>query len=174
MYISSPLLTASSPHSFGDSGSLLGFHINWCLFFNPGGTINNSKLELAGSMAHNDILVMTAEAGERTIHNAYNNKAAVFWQPKGAATTTGPPAYLLHLQALHQRQFRYVTKHDYIPGQSNVMVDFLSQAWYLTVVQIVAHFNPHFSQPVPWQKYHLRKPMNSSLILTLSKKRCPM
>ena len=84
---------------------------------------------------------MAAEVKERTIHNFYDNTTAVFRQRKGATTTMGPPAYLLRLQALHQRPFRYVLKHDYIPGKSNVMADFLSRAWHLTDVQIVAHFN---------------------------------
>ena len=55
-------------------------------------TINNSDLELAGSVAHNDILVIAAEVEKRTIHNVYDNTAAVFWQRKGATSTTGPPA----------------------------------------------------------------------------------
>ena len=54
------------------------------------------------------------------------------------------------------------------------MADCLSRAWHLTVVQIVAHFNTHFPQPVPWQLCSLRKPMNSSLILALLKKQCAM
>ena len=81
-------------------------------FSNPNGTINNSDLELTGSVARNDILTMAAEVEEQTIHNVYDNTAAVFWQRKGAATTTSPPAYLLRLQAFHQRQFLYVLKHD--------------------------------------------------------------
>ena len=76
-------------------------------FSNPNGTIVNSDLELAGSVARNDVLAMAAEVEERTIHNAYDNTAAIYWQRKGAITTTGPPAYLLRLQALHQQEFRY-------------------------------------------------------------------
>ena len=97
-------------------------------FSNPDGTINNSNFELAGLGAHNDILAMATEVEDQTIHNVYDNMAAVFWQQKGAVTTTGPPAYLLHLQALHQRRFCYVPTYNYIPGQSSVMVDFLSRA----------------------------------------------
>ena len=143
-------------------------------FSNPDGTINNSDLELAGLVAHNDILAIAAKVEVRTIHNVYNNTAAVFWQRKGAATTRDPPAYLLRLQALHQRQFHYVLKHDYIPGKSNVMADILSRAWHLTNIQIVPHFNSHFPQLVHWQICHMRKPMTLSLILALSKKRCAM
>ena len=70
-------------------------------FSNPDSTINKSDLKLAGSVAHNAILAMTAEVEEQTIYNVYNNTAAVFWQRKGAVTTTSPPAYLLRLQALN-------------------------------------------------------------------------
>ena len=121
-------------------------------------------------VAHNDILGIVDKVEEQSIHNVYGNMATVFWQQKGAATTTGPLAYLLRLQALHQRQLRYVLKHDYILNKSNVVADFLSRAWHLTDVQIVAHFNSHFPKPVPWQICNLRKPINSSLILALSKK----
>ena len=116
-------------------------------FSNPDDTINNSGLKLVGSVAHNDILAMAAEVEEQTINNVYDNTAAVFWQRKGATTTTGSPAYLLRLQALHQRQFCYVLKHDYILGKSNVMADFLSRVWHLTDVQIVAHFNSFSCSP---------------------------
>ena len=93
-------------------------------FSNPDSTINNSNLELARLVAHNNILAMAVEVEGQTIHNVYGNTATVFWHQKGAATTTGPLAYLLRLQALHQRQFHYVLKHDYIPGQSNIIADF--------------------------------------------------
>ena len=143
-------------------------------FSNPDGTINNSELELVGLLAHNNILEIAAKVEERTIHNVYTNTAVVFWQRKGAITTTNPPVYLLCLQVLHQRQFRFGPKHDYNPGQSNVMAGFLSRVWHSTDVQIVTHFNSHFPQPEPWKICHLRKPMNSSLILGLSKKQCQM
>ena len=47
-------------------------------FFNPDGTINNSDLELAGSVAHNNVLAMAAEVEEQTIRNVYYNTVAVF------------------------------------------------------------------------------------------------
>ena len=64
-------------------------------FDNPDGSINNSDLELAGSIAHNDVLAQHADARERTIHNSYDNMATVFWQHKGLTTMTGPAACLL-------------------------------------------------------------------------------
>ena len=142
-----------------------------CLFANPKGSITNSDLELAGSIAHNDVLAQAADVREKTTHNSYDNIAAVFWQRKGATTTLGPAAFLLRLQALHQRFFRYVPLRDYIPGPINAMADFLSRQWDLTDDQILSHFNSHFPQNEPWQLCPLKTEMNSSLISALSRRR---
>ena len=97
-----------------------------CLFVNPKGSITNSKLKLAGSIAHNDILAQAANVREKTTHNSYDNITAIFWQRKGATTTLGQAAFLFRLQALHQQFFCYILLCDYIPGSSNAMADFLS------------------------------------------------
>ena len=141
-------------------------------FANPDGDITNSDLELAGSIAQHDVLAQFADVTERTIQNCYDNTAAVYWQRKGAATTTGPAAYLLRLQALHQRQHRYVPLHDYIPGPANVMADFLSRRWDLTDTQILAHFNAFFPQDATWRLCQLAKSTNSHLISSLCRTRC--
>jgi hypothetical protein len=62
---------------------------------NPTEKINNSDLELAGSVAHHDIFSQLANLQDVTIHNFYDNTATVFWQRKGLTTTTGPVSYLL-------------------------------------------------------------------------------
>ena len=95
-------------------------------FSNPDGNIFNNDLEPTGSVVHNVMLAMAADVRKRMTYNVYNNAAAVFFQRKGATTTPGAPSHLLRLQALHQQHFRYVPQQDYIPGQSYVMVDFLS------------------------------------------------
>jgi hypothetical protein len=61
----------------------------------PTRKINNSDLELAGSMAHHDILSQVVDLQDVTIHNCYDNTATVYWQRKGPATTVGPYAFLL-------------------------------------------------------------------------------
>ena len=38
-------------------------------FANPAGTITNSELELAGSIAHIDMLAQAADMTEQTVHN---------------------------------------------------------------------------------------------------------
>ena len=141
-------------------------------FDNPTGDITNSDLELAGSIAQHDILACFADVTERTVHNSYDNTAAMYWQRKGATTTTGPAAFLLRLQALHQRRHRYVPLHDYIPGPANVMADFLSRRWDLTDADIVSHFNGHFPQERPWRLCQLTKQMRSKLTLSLYRQRC--
>ena len=47
-------------------------------FDSPDGSINNSDLELAGSIAHNGVLAQHTDVRERTIHNSYDNMATVF------------------------------------------------------------------------------------------------
>ena len=96
------------------------------LFQNPRRDITNSNLELAGSIAQYDILAQFTDVTDQTVHNCYNNIAAVYWQHKGATTTLGPVAFLLWLQGLHQRFYCYVPLCDYIPGSLNTMANFLS------------------------------------------------
>jgi len=143
-------------------------------FANPRGTVTNSDLELAGSIAHNDVLAQFANVTERTTHNCYDNIAAVYWQRKGATTTLGPAAFLLRLQGLHQRFFRYVPLRDYIPGHLNVMADILSRRWDLTDAALLAYFDRYFPQKRPWRLCPLRSEMNSALTSALSRTRCEM
>jgi hypothetical protein len=140
-------------------------------FNNLKGDITNSDLELAGSIAQNDVLAQAVDVCEKTTHNSYDNIAAVFWQRKGATTTLGPAAYLLRLQAFHQRFFRYVPLRDYIPGPANVMADALSRRWDLTDAEILVYFNLNFPQKEPWRLCPLRPELNSSLISSLSRRR---
>jgi hypothetical protein len=68
-------------------------------------TITSSDLELAGTFAEHDMLVQSTGCHERTIFTLTDNTPVLAWQTKGSTTTTtgGIPAYLLRLQALHQR-----------------------------------------------------------------------
>jgi hypothetical protein len=137
----------------------------------PGGTITNSDLELAGTIAQHDILVRGMEVAEKTLYTLSDNTPAVSRQTKGSTTTDGPAAYLLRLQALHQRQHRYMTQHSHIPGQANVMADACSRLWHLTDTQLLTHFNTTFPQDVPWQLRLLAPQMLSALTSALHKKR---
>jgi hypothetical protein len=92
-------------------------------YSNLGGTITNSDLELAATVAQHDVLANQVDTCEATILNFSDNTASVFWQSKGAVSRSGPAARLLRLQALHQRRHRYVPTFDYLPGPANVMSD---------------------------------------------------
>jgi hypothetical protein len=59
------------------------------------GKINNINLDLAGSVAHHDILSQLTNLQDVTIHNCYDNTSTLFWQRKGSAKTTEPAVYLL-------------------------------------------------------------------------------
>eukprot|EP00536_Pseudo-nitzschia_multiseries_P005462 jgi/Psemu1/12617/gm1.12617_g len=72
---------------------------NWLVSFdNPQWDINNSSLELTGSIAWNGILAMVVDITEQTAHSPYDNTATMYWQQKGATTTISPATYLLKLQ----------------------------------------------------------------------------
>jgi hypothetical protein len=140
-------------------------------FANPMGTISNSDLELAGTIAQHDVVVQALDAREKTVYTLSDNTPAAAWQSKGSTTTTGPAAYLLRLQALHQRQHRYVSRVSHIPGVANAMADDCSRLWSLTNDALLAHFNLHYPQDTPWQLLHLRPQMFSALTSALHRKR---
>ena len=108
-------------------------------FTNCTGTINNSDLKLCGNIPHHDVVAQFANILERTIRTLLDNIANVYWLRKGSTTTTGPAAYLLRLQAHHQRFHRYLSLHDYIPGPANDMADICSRAWHLTDSQLLVY-----------------------------------
>eukprot|EP00536_Pseudo-nitzschia_multiseries_P017358 jgi/Psemu1/50546/gm1.50546_g len=116
-------------------------------FNNPEGTINNSDLKLAGSIAHNDVLAQAACVTARTTHNCYDNTAA----------------------ALHQRLHQYVSLRDYIPGPVNHLADLLSRS-ELSDTALLHQFNTTYPQDLPWILCPLRPHMLSTLTLALSRR----
>jgi hypothetical protein len=140
-------------------------------FDNPTGTISNSDLELHATIMHHDVLVQCADLRERTIHTFHDNTPAVAWQCNGSTTTTGPAAYLLRFQALHQRFHRYLPLHDYIPGPINEMADKASRLWDLSDDEIISHFNLHYPQTLPWLLCPVRHATFSALTSALFKQR---
>ena len=142
--------------------------VSWA---NPAGDITNSDLELAGMLAQQDVLTQLVNCRGRTILPLGDNIASVVWHHKHSTTTTGPAAYLLRLNSIHQRHFRYVSKASYIPGPANQMADDCSRLWNLTDSQLLAHFNATYPQAQSWQLVTLRPEMTSSIISALQKKR---
>jgi hypothetical protein len=138
---------------------------------NPHGSISNSDLELAGTVGHHDVLVQATDMREHTTYNLHDNTPAVAWQRKGSTTTNGPAAYLLRLQALHQRFHRYIPRHDYIPGPVNAMADDCSRLWKLNDSQFIAYLNLTYPQSASWELCHLSPQMSSALTLALFEKR---
>ena len=138
---------------------------------NPAGTISNSDLELAGTIAQHDVLAHEVDVRECTIATLTDNTPAQAWQHKGSTTTTGPAAYLLRLQALHQRHFRYLPQVHYIPGPANAMADDCSRRWDLSDAQLISHFNSFYPQTSSWHLCRLRPAMLSCLTSALQRQR---
>lgn len=141
---------------------------------NPRGTVNNSKLELAGLIAHADVLSQHVDIAEYTTHNCYDNTATVQWQRKGSTTTLGPTAYLLRLQAIHKRHHRYIALHDYVPVKRNVLADICSRRCNLSDNQLLTLFNSEYPQTEPWTMCHFRPQMLSALTCPLFRKQCDL
>lgn len=138
----------------------------------PHGSISVSDLELAGIIAHKDILATTAVTAEHTIWLAGDNRASIVWARKGSATAVTARAYLLRLNALHQRRHRYVAQHDYIAGPVNAMADDASRRWDLTDNDLLTHFSRSYPQTTSWTLHHLSPAMHLALIGALSRRRC--
>ena len=118
---------------------------------NPKGEINNSDLELAGSLLHHEAIVHHFDVRERTTASYADNTPTIFWQRKGAVTSISAPARLLRLQALHQRRYRYVPRHDFISGENNKLADDASRLSHLTDSQFLHYFNTKYPQRLSWR-----------------------
>jgi len=138
---------------------------------NPQGAITNSDLELAGGIAHQDVLIQEVDCTGRTITPLSDNTPTVAWTHKGSATTTGPAAYLLRINSIHQRHHRYLAKSDWISGFANQLADDCSRLWHLSDAQFLTHLNTHYPQSKPWRLVQLRPEMHSTLISALLRKR---
>jgi hypothetical protein len=138
---------------------------------NRSGTLSISDLELAGMIAHKDVLARTHDIQERTIWIAGDNRAAVAWSNKGSSTSIAARAYLLQYNALHQRHFRYLARHHYIPGPVNAMADAASRRWDLTDATLLTYFNSTYPQATSWQLFPLGSDTSTALTGALCKKR---
>lgn len=139
-------------------------------FNNPRGALSIGDLELAATVCQHDVVSLAADIREHTIHDFHDNTAAQYWQRKGSTTSIGPAAALLRIQSHHQRHFRYVPVHDFLPGVLNRMSDDASRLWYLSDAALLAYFNSTYPQQVCWELHHVRPDLLSSVILTLAGK----
>ena len=141
---------------------------------NPRGKVTNSDLELAGSIAHDDVLCQALPSTPHISTCTFSdNTPAVAWKAKGSTSTTGPAAYLLQTAALHRRHHRYQNEMHFIPGSLNTMADDCSRLWSLTDSQLVDYFNTHYPQQRTWKMHHLTTEMSSALTLNLQRERSP-
>ena len=138
---------------------------------NPKGRITNSDLELAAGVLQNDIAAHNFQISERTISSGSDNTPTIAWQTKGSTTTIAAPAYLLRVQALHQRYYRYYSTPFFVPGKLNAMADDCSRLWTLTDSELLAHFNETYPQVVSWKMVHPRPAMLSCATSALHRKR---
>ena len=118
---------------------------------NPGGTISNSDLELAGGLIQLECAAQTLDVRERTVVSRGDNLNTTFWERKGNTTTDSVPAYLLRLFGLHQRYHCYVPRFNYISGKSNLVADSLSRNFHLSWPQLVSRLSHCLNQRYGFQ-----------------------
>ena len=113
---------------------------------NQTGSITNSDLELAGSIAHDSILASEVTVSHLTLSSFSDNTPTIAWRNKCSTTTSGPAAYLLQLASLHQRHHRYQSVLHYISGPQNSMADDCIRLWHLTDSELLSYFNFTYPQ----------------------------
>lgn len=138
---------------------------------NPGGSITNSDLELAGGLLHLEALAQTFDIRERTVLSKTDNLNTLYWQRKGSTTTSKVPAHLLRLFGIHQRYHRYVPRHDYLSGPSNPIADALSRDFHLDWKRMLTELEPFLPQPTCCQIWTPSKQIMSSVLSALLKRR---
>ncbi|EJK64484.1 hypothetical protein THAOC_14776, partial [Thalassiosira oceanica] len=141
---------------------------------NPGGSINNSELELAGVLAHNDILANYVDVQETTTATGTDNTSGLGWSTKGAISATTPASYLLRLNSMHQRKHRYQQRNFYMPGVTNKMADDCSRLWNLSDDELVAYFNSTYPQNKCWRMCRLDADTASAIHSALRCERQPL
>ena len=137
---------------------------------NPQGTITNSDLELAGTIAHAAVLTSQHDVREQTIAIFSDNTPAVAWGCKASVTTQGPASYLLRTASLHQRQHRYLAQHFYIPGPANHLADIASRRFDLSDAQLLSHLNCISPHSQSWKLLPLPPDMHLRVITDLQRK----
>jgi hypothetical protein len=138
---------------------------------NPKGSVTNSDLELAATIIQHDVICHNYDVRERTIHTGTDNQATQAWQQRGSTTTNAVPAFLLRLQAIHQRFHRYLPQHSYLPGKLNAMADDASRLWNMNDDEFLTHFNVTYPQHRSWQLYQPRPKIHSAVTYALHRKR---
>jgi hypothetical protein len=116
-------------------------------FNNPTGDINNSDLELAGSLFRQECAAQCFDIREPATKDSTDNLATMHWTRKGSTATTGPPAKLLRIASIHQRHHRCLNLKDYLEGKRNTMAGDSSRLVTLAPAQLLTHFASTCPQP---------------------------
>jgi hypothetical protein len=96
---------------------------------NPRGELSNSDSELAGVVAHQDILAQVVDSRERTFRILNDNSPAISCTSKGPISSRDSAAYLLSLASLHQCHHHYCLHYVHIAGATNPIVNDASRLW---------------------------------------------
>jgi hypothetical protein len=114
---------------------------------NPTGCLTISDFELAGIIAHQDILAQQSiDAHECTFSLLNDSSPTISRVTKGSITSCDAAAYPLCLSSLHQHHHRYYMRYDHIAGAVNAMADDASRLWYMSDSQLLSHFQQTYLQ----------------------------
>ena len=123
---------------------------------NPSGSITNSDLKLAGTIAHEATLAAVHDLCHCTIATFSDNTPAVAWGNKASTTTAGPASYLLRSSSLLQCQHWYLSQRFYIPGLANHLADVESQHFDLSNDALLAFLDYLNMSPNSTSSIHAR------------------
>ena len=140
---------------------------------NPAGTINNSELELAGAIAHDAVIACHVPYRPLSTLAGTDNTPALSWLQRGAITTTGPTAAMLHLHARLRRAQRFRSTFCSVPGIDNSLADFASRSFHLSDDDFLAAFSARFPSQPTWQLLHLPTALSSKLTSVLQRQTQP-
>jgi hypothetical protein len=126
---------------------------------------------MAAMLVQQDIISDNYDVRKRTVHTATNNTPMLFWHQLVSVSMNTTLAYLLRMQALHQRFHCYVLTHSYLPSPLNHMGNDASRRWDLSDAELLTHFDLSYPQPMPWQLYHPNSAMLSAMTSALCRKR---
>ena len=124
-------------------------------------------MELAGTLAGNDVLAHEVNVAETTTAIGTDNAAGLSWFTKGAVLTTVPALYLLRLLLMHQRTHRYQQRNFFIPGGGNRMADGCSRLWHLDNQELLDYFESTYPQSKPWRLCRLNADTVSAIHVAL-------
>ena len=111
----------------------------------------NNYLELEVSVIHHACMADCFSIRNHIMLSRTDNTAGLWWQRKGSATSTLPPAHLLRFQAVHQRFRLYVPRHDFFSRVDNCISNRPSCSQDLMDTTLIVHIDASHPQELPWR-----------------------